>query len=217
MPQISKFSRLTLQRTFCFQAKELSFCHKLWFSYPYIFAFQCRRPKIFQTMNYFRWNNDSLKYHRLTPSCCKYIAIWKSEFLVCKFIRIRKWVCGKNAVSLRNWEISHKFLAGQNIVLIEISQTLFKQWKCYHAVITRKLWNRKTIIQQYIIVFDFDSKQKKLNGSVYTAQLLCLNLIGFLQVITWLQKSSSFSRVFWLLLYTNIMSIQISNISLHIV
>ena len=61
--------------------KELSFCHKLWFSYPYIFAFQCRRPKIFQTMNYFRSNNDSLKYYRLKPSCCKEIAIWKSEFL----------------------------------------------------------------------------------------------------------------------------------------
>ena len=23
--------------------KKLSFCHKIWFSYPYIFAFQCRR------------------------------------------------------------------------------------------------------------------------------------------------------------------------------
>jgi len=99
--------------------KELSFCHKLWFSYPYILSFQCRTPKIFQTMNYFRSNNDSLKYHRLTPSCCIYIAIWKSEFLVCKFIRIRKWVCGINSVSLRNWEISHKLLAGHNLVLIE--------------------------------------------------------------------------------------------------
>ena len=25
-------------------SKELSFCHKIWFSYPYIFAFQCQRP-----------------------------------------------------------------------------------------------------------------------------------------------------------------------------
>ena len=29
---------------------ELSLCHKLRFSYPYIFATQCRRPKIFQIM-----------------------------------------------------------------------------------------------------------------------------------------------------------------------
>ena len=63
------------------QGKELSFGHKLWFSYPYIFSFQCRRPKIFQTMNYFRSNNDSLKYLRLTPPGCKDIAIWKSEFV----------------------------------------------------------------------------------------------------------------------------------------
>jgi len=109
----------TISKYLSFCLKELSFCHKLWFSYPYIFAFQCRRPKIFQTMNYFWSNNDSLKYHRLTPSCCIYIAIWKSEFLVCKFIRIRKWVCGINSVSLRNWEISHKLLAGHNLVLIE--------------------------------------------------------------------------------------------------
>jgi len=32
-------------------------------------------------MNYFRSNNDSLKYYRLKPSCCKEIAIWKSDIL----------------------------------------------------------------------------------------------------------------------------------------
>ena len=29
-------------------------------------------------MDYFRSNNDSLKYQKLTPSGCKDIAIWKS-------------------------------------------------------------------------------------------------------------------------------------------
>ena len=38
------------------------------FSYHYIFAFECRRPYIFQTMNHFRSNNDSLKYQRFTAS-----------------------------------------------------------------------------------------------------------------------------------------------------
>jgi len=33
-------------------------------------------------MNYFRSDNNSLKYQRLTPSRCKDIAIWKSEFVV---------------------------------------------------------------------------------------------------------------------------------------
>ena len=36
---------------------ELSLCHKLRFSYPYIFATQCRRPKIFQIMK-------SVKYQK---------------------------------------------------------------------------------------------------------------------------------------------------------
>ena len=37
--------------------------------------------EIFQTMNYFRSNNDSLKYQRLTPSGCKDMTIGKSEFV----------------------------------------------------------------------------------------------------------------------------------------
>ena len=61
--------------------KELSFCHKLWFSYPYIFATQCRRTLIFQTMNHVRPNNLSLKYHRFAPSGCKDIQIRKFEFV----------------------------------------------------------------------------------------------------------------------------------------
>ena len=31
-------------RTLTIYVKELSFCHKLWFSNPYIFTFQCQRP-----------------------------------------------------------------------------------------------------------------------------------------------------------------------------
>ena len=45
-------------------AKELSFCHKLWFSNFNIVATQCRRLLIFQTMNAIRSNNVSLKYQR---------------------------------------------------------------------------------------------------------------------------------------------------------
>ena len=33
-------------------------------------------------LNYFRSNNNSSKYQRLTPSGCKVIVIWKSEFVV---------------------------------------------------------------------------------------------------------------------------------------
>ena len=61
-------------------AKELSLCHKLKFSNPNIFATQCRRPYIFQTMNSVRLNNVSLKYQRPSPSGCKDIGIRKFEF-----------------------------------------------------------------------------------------------------------------------------------------
>ncbi len=47
----------------------------------YIFATQCRRPKIFQTMNSVRWKNLSLKYQRFTPFVGKNIDIRKSEFV----------------------------------------------------------------------------------------------------------------------------------------
>ena len=36
---------------------------------------------IFQTMNFIRSNNQSLKYQRCTPSGCKDIVIRKIEFL----------------------------------------------------------------------------------------------------------------------------------------
>ena len=59
----------------------MSHCHKLRFFNTCIFATQCRRPQIFQTMNYVRSNNLSLKYQRFTPSGCKDTGIGKFEFV----------------------------------------------------------------------------------------------------------------------------------------
>ena len=59
--------------------KELSFCHKLWFSDFNIVATQCHRSLIFQTMNAIRSNNVSLKYQRFTPYGCKDIGFTKTE------------------------------------------------------------------------------------------------------------------------------------------
>ena len=73
--------------------KELSLCHKLKFSNPNNFATQCRRPKIFQTMNFVRSNNVSLKYKRPTPSDCKDIGIRKFEFVAkTQFLSLWNWV-----------------------------------------------------------------------------------------------------------------------------
>ena len=46
--------------------KELSLCHNLKFAIPDIFATKCWKPLIFQTMNYVRSKNISLKYQRYT-------------------------------------------------------------------------------------------------------------------------------------------------------
>ena len=60
--------------------KELSLCHKLWFSDLNIFGTQCRKLLIFQT--YIIWSNKShsLKYQRFTTLESKDIGIRKSEF-----------------------------------------------------------------------------------------------------------------------------------------
>ena len=53
---------LVLEKYFSQQRKSL--CHKYKFSNPNIFATQCRRPQIFQTLNCVRSNTVSLKYQR---------------------------------------------------------------------------------------------------------------------------------------------------------
>ena len=63
------------------KVKEFSLCHKLWFSNFFIFATQCRRPLIFQTINSARVYNLSLKYLRFTPSGLIDIGIGKFEFV----------------------------------------------------------------------------------------------------------------------------------------
>ena len=64
-----------------FRKKELSLCHKLWFSNPNIFETQCRKPLIFQT--YIFWSNKShsLKNQRFTTLESTDIGIRKSEFV----------------------------------------------------------------------------------------------------------------------------------------
>ena len=72
--------------------KELSLCHQLWFSNPYIFA--GGRPQLFQTFNSVRSNNLILKYQRFTSSVWKYIWIRKVE-LVAK----NQFLCVINNIS----------------------------------------------------------------------------------------------------------------------
>ena len=64
-----------------YEAKELSLWYKLRFSNTYIFATQCRRPQIFQTMNYVGSNSLSLKYQGFPPSDFQDIGIRKFELV----------------------------------------------------------------------------------------------------------------------------------------
>ena len=66
--------------------KELSFCHKL--KYSYILATQSRRTL---DINPVRSNNLSLKYQRFIPTGCrdieirKFVVVAKTQFLLGKF------------------------------------------------------------------------------------------------------------------------------------
>ena len=61
--------------------KKWSLSHKPWFSNSYIFAAQCRRPLIFQTMNFAIPNSPSLKYQKYTSTKCKDKGTRKFEFV----------------------------------------------------------------------------------------------------------------------------------------
>ena len=74
------------------EIKSLPQLYKLWLIYnPNIFATQCCRPTIIQTINYVSTDNLSLKYQRFTPSGCKVIGK-----------RILIWVCDKDPIFFLN-------------------------------------------------------------------------------------------------------------------
>ena len=68
--------------------KELSFCHKLWFSNSYNLTTRFPRPLIFQTINSVRTNSLSLKYQRFTTVGCLDVGVRKYEFVAKQFDKI---------------------------------------------------------------------------------------------------------------------------------
>ena len=64
-----------------FPGKELSLCHKLKFSNPYIYGTWCCRLLIFQTKIIWCNRIHSLKFLRSTTLGCRDIGIRKSEFV----------------------------------------------------------------------------------------------------------------------------------------
>ena len=100
------------RQKFTKQVKELSFCHKLKFSNPYIYGTWCCRLLIFQTK--IIWCNKirSLKYLRSTTLGCRHIEIRKSEFvtktqflydkdhIIINFNLLNSWTQRKNVDNL---------------------------------------------------------------------------------------------------------------------
>ena len=108
--------------------KELSHCHKLWFSNLYIFVIKCRRPLIFQTMNSVRWKNQSLKYQRFPPTGGKNVGIRKSEFVTkTQFLWSQHLKTSKN-------------LKSQNSIQDCLSQTFAFLWPW------EKMYVKKTLV-----------------------------------------------------------------------
>ena len=105
-------------------------------------------------------------------------------------------------------------LANIHAKIIESFAKTFPNWTIVSAtkrydwgtVITRKQWNRKTTLYQYLSVFDRVTKQIVLpdtskitflwNGSVYTAQLMCFMVTELLKVKTRSLKPSYYYWIF---------------------
>ena len=92
------------------ETNEFSFCHKLCFSNPYIFATRSRsRPLIFQNINFVGSNSLNLKYQSFTLSGCKDKGIRKFEFVaktqfLCKQIHF----LGFSRNNVRYCRVTHK-------------------------------------------------------------------------------------------------------------
>ena len=73
------------------------------FRTPISFATLCRRPLIFQTLNYVRANSQSLKYQRFTPSYSTDIGVRKFEFVAKTHFLFMK--CNRRflPISRQNW------------------------------------------------------------------------------------------------------------------
>ena len=107
--------------------KKLSLCHKIWFSNFYIFATQCRRPLIFQTINSATAYNLSLKYLRFTPSGSIDIGIGKFEFVA----KTQFLCCGHPCVA---WGC-HNYFKNLKIIFSH------KQRRAFQLVINKKNFN----------------------------------------------------------------------------
>ena len=73
-----------------YQIMEMSLCHKLKWSKPYMFAAWWCKPLIFQTYIIFYNIINSLKYLRSTTMDCKYEGIRKSKFVALVSLYSRK-------------------------------------------------------------------------------------------------------------------------------
>ena len=88
------------------KTKDLSFCHKLWFSNSYNFATRSPRPLIFQTINSVRSNSLSLNLKGLHHKVAKTYGLENAS--VWQFKAIIKWIwCFYKANSYTSNSLNH--------------------------------------------------------------------------------------------------------------
>ena len=118
------------------KGKELSLCHKLKFSNPYIFAILKCISLIFQTQIISSNIIHSLKYLRSTTISCKDIGIRKSEFVA-------------KTQFLSAFSIHLVFLVRENTKYCTINQSLFKRFVInvkYMSIVKKQKKSRKNFL-----------------------------------------------------------------------
>ena len=97
-----------------FSQRNWVFAKKLWFSSPFIVQTKCRRPWIFQTMNYVSSTNPSLNYQMCTTS-----GRWDIGIRNLKFVAKTQFLCLKlfNSLSVN---IFWKFGIGRHYFIYSI-------------------------------------------------------------------------------------------------
>ena len=105
---------------------ELSFCHKLRFSYPHIFAFQCRRPQIFQTMNFDTSNNlnKHFKIYFYVFNHCKYTFYYQTK--ICESVKLSGY---SSPIMLRKFDLLNCLV--HSVVLVYKQITFSLQMSLY--------------------------------------------------------------------------------------
>ena len=169
-------------------AKELSLCHKLWFSNHYVFGTKCHRPMIFQTMNSVRSNNLSLKYQRFTTR------YWDLNIWFCSITQLKlKYLSFKLDLIYPGWCVpSLSDSSGEWYSRIQHNHIYVRWYRIQQGILFNIYF--KTFIYKCILLTLFLSFER---GAVHIGFTSVLIFVG-VKISDW--KSIIFNRFFSVIL-----------------